>query len=69
MSLKAFHLIFITVTTLFSFFFGLWSLDQYRNADPSGMNLVFMFVSFAMSAGLPVYGYYFLKKLKDVSFL
>jgi membrane protein CcdC involved in cytochrome C biogenesis len=69
MSLKAFHIIFVTVTTLFSLFFGMWSLDQYRNVDPSGQNLMFMLLSFAMLVVLPVYGYYFLKKLKDVSFL
>jgi hypothetical protein len=69
MSLKAFHIIFVTVTTLFSLFFGMWSLDQYRNVDPSGQNLTFMLLSFAMLVVLPVYGYYFLKKLKDVSFL
>ena len=69
MSLKAFHIIFVTVTTLFSLFFGLWSLDQYRNVDPSGQNLALMLLSFAMLIVLPVYGYYFLKKLKDVSFL
>ena len=69
MSLKAFHIIFVILTTLFSLFFGLWSLDQYRNVDPSGQNLTFMLLSFAMLIVLPVYGFYFLKKLKDVSFL
>lgn len=69
MSLKAFHIIFVILTTLFSLFFGLWSLDQYRNVDPSGQNFTFMLLSFAMLIVLPVYGFYFLKKLKDVSFL
>ncbi len=69
MSLKAFHLIFVTATTLFSLFFGLWSLKQYRNVDPSALNLTFVFLAVAMLIALPIYGYYFLKKLKDVSFL
>ncbi len=69
MSLKAFHIIFVTVSTLFSLFFGLWSLDQYRNVESSGLNLAFMILSFALLVVLPVYGFYFLKKLKDVSFL
>jgi len=54
---------------LFSLFFGLWSLNQYRNIDPSALNLTFVFLAFVMLIALPIYGYYFLKKLKDVSFL
>jgi len=69
MSLKAFHIIFVIVTTLFSLFFGLWSLDQYQNVDASGLNLSLMLLSFVMLVVLPIYGYFFLKKLKDISFL
>ena len=69
MSLKAFHIIFVTISTLFCAFFGTWSLDQYRTVDPSGMNLVYIIGPFAGLIVLPVYGWYFLKKLKHVSFL
>lgn len=69
MSLKAFHIIFVTISTLFCVFFGTWSLNQYRTVDPSGMNLAYTIVSVAGFCVLPVYGWYFLKKLKHVSFL
>lgn len=69
MSLKAFHIIFVLVSTLFCLFFGTWSFNQYRTVDPSGMNLVYMVGSLIGLCVLPVYGWYFLKKLKHVSFL
>jgi multidrug transporter EmrE-like cation transporter len=69
MSLKAFHIIFVTISTLFCVFFGTWSLNQYRTVDPSGMNLAYTILSVVGLCVLPVYGWYFLKKLKHVSFL
>lgn len=69
MSLKAFHIIFVTISTLFSVFFGVWSLDQYLHVEANALNLVYMVGSLALVVGLPIYGYYFLKKLKHVSYL
>jgi hypothetical protein len=69
MSLKAFHIIFVAVSTLLFVFFGTWSLNQYRTVDSSEMNLAYIIISLAGLCVLPVYGWYFLKKLKHVSFL
>jgi len=69
MSLKAFHIIFVTLTTLFCLFFGIWNVQQYTQVEASNITLAFALASFAGVLILPVYGYYFLKKLKHVSFL
>ena len=69
MSLKAFHIIFVLVTTLLFLFVGIWSLGQYRQVDGTGFNLVCTIANFALFLVTPVYGYFFLKKLKHISFL
>ncbi|MDG1892844.1 MAG: hypothetical protein P8L18_16190 [Verrucomicrobiota bacterium] len=69
MSLKAFHIIFVLVTTLLFLFVGIWSLGQYRQVDATGFNLLSTIASFTLFLVTPVYGYFFLKKLKHISFL
>jgi hypothetical protein len=68
MSLKAFHLVFITASVLLAFGFAAWSLvnfsDGRRLAD-----LGFGLGSTALGVGLVIYGRYFLKKLKHISYL
>ena len=68
MSLKAFHIVFITVSTVLAVGFGLWSLRNYF-AGEGGLNLVFGIGSLLAGGALIVYGKYFLKKLKKVSYL
>ena len=68
MSLKAFHIVFITVSTVLAVGFGLWSLQSYF-AGEGGLNLVFGIGSLLAGGALMVYGKYFLKKLKKVSYL
>ena len=70
MSLKAVHLLFITASTLLSFGFAAWALWSYSNEEPrNAVNLIMGTVSAVLGVGLVVYGRYFLKKLKDVSYL
>lgn len=70
MSLKAIHLLFIIASTLLSFGFSAWALWSYSNEEPRNMvNLIMGMVSAVLGVGLVVYGRYFLKKLKDVSYL
>ncbi len=70
MSLKAVHLLFITASTLLSFGFAAWALWSYLNEEPRNtVNLIMGTVSAVLGVGLVVYGRYFLKKLKDVSYL
>jgi hypothetical protein len=56
MSLKWFHVLFITLSTLISVWFGVWGLFNQR--------IVLGIISLAMSAALCVYGPYFLRKVR-----
>jgi len=68
MSLKAFHLVFIILSILFTLMFGVWGVV---NHDSSGKTaeLVMGIISLAGAIGLSLYLRYFLKKLKHVSYL
>ena len=68
MSLKAFHIFFIALSTLFALGFAFWSLIQFTTSG----NMLFVIVavaSVASGVSLVLYGIRFLKKLKHVSFL
>jgi hypothetical protein len=69
MSLKTFHLIFITASSALAFGCGVWELKTYFSAEGRGMDLVFGLASLAAGVGLILYERYFLKKLKHVSYL
>ncbi|HEY4951873.1 MAG TPA: hypothetical protein VII71_00630 [Verrucomicrobiae bacterium] len=61
MSLKAFHLIFVTLLTTLSFGCAVWAFVAGRP----------LFGAAGIAAGIVVilYGIYFLKKLKKISYL
>jgi len=70
MSLKAIHLLFIFASTLLCFGFAAWAVWNYRHEEPaSPLNLGMGIASGLIGCALIVYGRYFLKKLKDVSYL
>jgi hypothetical protein len=69
MSLKAFHLIFITASCALAFGCGIWGLKDYWSSDGRPFDLLFGLGSLVTGAGLIVYERYFLKKLKKVSYL
>jgi hypothetical protein len=69
MSLKMFHLVFISAAVLLAIGCGIWELRDYWSADGQGSDLVFGLCSLAAAAGLIVYERYFLKKLRKVSYL
>ena len=69
MSLKTFHIVFITLSTLLSAGFGFWSYHDYRMHAGGMPAIVLTVVGFGAAVALVVYGVWFLKKLKDVSFL
>jgi hypothetical protein len=69
MSLKAFHIIFITAASALAFGFGVWALKNYFSAEGTGMDLVYGIGSFVAGIALIVYERYFLKKFKNVSYL
>jgi len=69
MSLKAFHIVFITASNALAVGFGIWELKAYFSPEGRGLDLILGLGSFAVAAGLIVYARYFLKKLKHVSYL
>ena len=69
MSLKAFHVIFITASSVLAFGFGAWLLSGYRGPDGTTSDLLFGITSLAVGVGLLVYERFFLKKLKNESYL
>lgn len=68
MSLKAFHVIFITAASALAFGFGVWMIRAYK-ADGTNADLAYGVVSLAVGVALLVYEGFFLKKLKNVSYL
>ena len=61
MSLKAFHLIFVSCLTTLSFGFAAWAFAMGKNT--------FGLAGVAAGILVIVYGIYFLKKLKKISYL
>ena len=68
MSLKALHLVFITASTGLAFVFAAWELTAYANGGQAG-DLFYGIGSAICAVALIVYGRYFLKKLKNISYL
>jgi hypothetical protein len=69
MSLKAFHVLFITASSALAFGCGVWGLRDFFSPDGQASSLVFGLGSLAVGLGLILYERYFLKKLKRVSYL
>lgn len=68
MSLKAVHVFFVTVATLIAAFFGVWSIRQYSATGGTG-DLLLAVVAAAATLSLPIYGVWFLKKMKKVGYV
>jgi hypothetical protein len=69
MSLKAFHIVFITAACILAVGCGIWGIREYRAAAGTTGDLLFGLGSFAAAAGLVLYERYYLKKNKDVKYL
>jgi len=69
MSLKAFHLVFIVASILLALGFGVWSLLNYSSPHGVRMDLILAVLSGIAAVALVVYEIFFLKKLKNVSYL
>jgi hypothetical protein len=67
-SLKAFHVFFVVVSTLCALGFGAWAIGDYLRTGNTGVLILGVF-GFAGAAALVWYGLWFLRKLKNVSFL
>ena len=68
MSLKAFHLIFITAAVLLAFGFGAWMLQVHKDSGAAG-DYNMGIGSIVVGVALVIYEIYFLRKLKKVSYL
>lgn len=65
MSLKAFHIVFISASILLSAFVGVWGLREYT-ATGSALALIMGIFFLVMGGGLVVYGLRALTKLREV---
>ncbi len=68
MSLKAFHLVFVTVSGILGLGFGSWAIADYQRSG-STESLWWGIGSLAGTAALVVYGRWFMRKLKGVGYL
>jgi len=65
MSLKAFHLFFITVSILFAIGFTYWEFNSYRT-EGQLMDLALVILSFLTALGLIYYCTRFVKKMRTL---
>ena len=68
MSLKAFHVFFVAIALLLCLTVGAWGIRQYQTAGDYGL-LYIGVGSFAAGLVLGVYGLWFLRKLRNVSYI
>ena len=68
MSLKAFHIFFILVSTALAVAFGAWAIRDFATSG-SGLNLALGLASLLGSIALVRYGVWFLRKMKSVGYL
>lgn len=68
MSLKALHIVFITASVVLAFWFGWFELSAYTERKVE-TDLWFGIGSCVTGVVLIAYGIYFLKKLKNISYL
>lgn len=64
MSLRAFHIVFVTVSTLLFVFLAVWSLAIARN--PTGIITTLGVVSAVCALVMPVYGVFFYRKVRNI---
>jgi hypothetical protein len=67
-SLKAFHIVFIALSTALALGFGVWATRDFSHSG-SLVNLALGMGSFLGSAALACYAVWFLRKLKGVGYL
>ena len=68
MSLKAFHVVFITASILLAFGFGAWSYFDYKDQGKT-MDLIYAIGSTLAGIALVIYFKFDLRKLKNISYL
>ena len=69
MSLKAFHIFFVVVSSLLCVGFSGWALHNALSADGVAMDWVYGVGGLVATAALVIYGVFVYKKLKRFSYL
>lgn len=71
MSLKMLHVVFVTASVLLAGGFSAWSFHNYLGMEGGGsrLDLTIGILSALTGFALLVYGKYFLRKLKNISYL
>jgi hypothetical protein len=69
MSLKALHIVFILASMLLCVAFGAWAVLNFEAEGGGTLAKAYVTVPAVALVGLAVYGWYFLRKLKNVSYL
>ena len=64
MSLKGFHIVFVTVSTLLCLFLALWAF--LLAPESSGMTVAVGTIGVIGAVLLPVYGFYFYRKITRI---
>ena len=64
MSLKGFHIVFVTVSTLLCVFFALWAF--VLTPETSSMVNVLGFIGVFGAILMPIYGFYFYRKITRI---
>ncbi|MFT4175316.1 MAG: hypothetical protein QM627_01555 [Luteolibacter sp.] len=64
MSIKGFHIVFVTVSTLLCLFLVLWSFVLAQ--DTTVLTKVIGYLGIAGCIGMPVYGVYFYRKASKI---
>ncbi len=68
MSLKAFHVVFVTASILLAFGFGAWSYSGYKEQGNTA-DLIYAIGSALAGITLVIYFKIILRKLKNISYL
>lgn len=68
MSLKAFHIVFVVASVLLSAGVGVWAIAEFAQVGATWL-IVLGVAALAFAVGMIVYGFWFLRKLKNVSYL
>ena len=68
MSLKAFHLVFVVASVALCLVFSAWGFSDFRQGGETS-GLVWGVLGLLGAVGLVVYGRYFLRKLRHISYL
>lgn len=68
MSLKGFHLFFITIAALFCAAFGIWALF-FNGVEGGVVGMTFGVLTLASSIVLAIYGIHFFRKIQSNSSL